>query len=133
MSNSDYVTADGKTHKVCFVTIGATAGFQSLIKAVLDIKFICALRYTGYSELRVQYGKDGAPIFNDFVEANREVGGSATGSLIEGVLVTGFDFKLEGLAADMRDAKGGIDELVEGVVISHAGESLPIYSSHRSS
>ena len=132
MSSSDYVTADGKNRKVCFVTIGATAGFQSLIKAVLDIKFICALSYAGYSELRVQYGQDGGPIFNDFVEANRDVGDSTTGSLIEGVLISGFDFKLEGLAEDMRDAKGGIDDLVEGVVISHAGESLFIHSSHRS-
>ena len=126
MNTAEELTASGKTRKLCFVTIGATAGFQSLIKAILDIKFICALHDTGYTELRVQYGKEESSIFDDFVRTNGEGGDSGgdsvRGTLVEGILVTGFDFKLEGLAADMRDAKGGIDELVEGVVISHAGE-----------
>ena len=110
------------SQKLCFVTIGATASFQSLIKAVLDVKFVSTLRTAGYSELRVQYGQEGKPTFEEFLSANGTAGSSPSESFVEGVLVSGFDFKMDGLASDMREAKGGIGEHVEGVVVSHAGQ-----------
>ena len=116
------MATNGGYHKLCFVTIGATAGFQSLIDAVLDLTFVQTLRDHGYTELRVQYGNEGKAIFDAFTQADSRAQSAPDDACIEGVLVTGFDFKNEGLAADMREAKGGIDAYIEGVIISHAGE-----------
>lgn len=70
-----------------------------------------------YSDLVIQYGKDGESILNRTVPRRNDQERWA-----EGIFVSGFDFKQEGLNADMRAAKGrtGTDD-VEGVVISHAG------------
>ena len=111
----------GGSKKLCFVTIGATAGFRALIGAVLDLDFFRSLRDAGYTELRVQYGQEAKPTFDDFARAHRDSGSPPNEPQIKGVLLTGFDFKNDGLAGDMREAKGGIDAHTEGVVISHAG------------
>ncbi|KAI4151630.1 MAG: hypothetical protein LQ340_003387 [Diploschistes diacapsis] len=115
------MAAEERQPKLCFVTIGATASFDSLIEAVLDIRFIQTLRDARYSELRVQHGKQGKLMFDEFVKTHRRGRHSTGDELIEGVVVGGFDYKRRGLAEDMRQAKGGIDGHVEGVVISHAG------------
>ncbi|KAI9813616.1 MAG: N-acetylglucosaminyldiphosphodolichol N-acetylglucosaminyltransferase catalytic subunit alg13 [Pycnora praestabilis] len=98
--------------KVCFVTIGATASFDSLLKAVLDHSFLETLRDAGYTDLLLQYGKEGQAIFNDFFQY-RDVQGC-------GISIDGFDFNRKGLGQEMRAAKGE-GTSVEGVVISHAG------------
>lgn len=102
-----------KPEKYCFVTIGATAAFDSLITAVFQPRFLRVLCDHGYTDLLVQYGKDGKPLFDNFV------------TQVEGIeeydiIYHGFDFNRQGLAKEMRLAKGG-NGVAEGVVISHAG------------
>lgn len=118
MSLPDYKQ---KSRKVCFVTVGATASFDSLIKATLDPRFLEALKAHDYTELRLQHGKDGQKLLE-------KIRGSKD-TMREGVQdlsISGFDFNKQGLGSDMRAAKGDGNG-VEGVVISHAG----IYSSLR--
>ena len=113
-----------KPRKLCFVTIGATAAFDSLIKAVLSPEFLQRLHDFGYTDLLLQYGKDGHTILEDFR--------SRLGTKSEedfGIQITGFDFNKKGLGSEMRAAKGEGGRL-EGVVISHAGinpEHMYIY------
>ena len=114
-----------KPRKLCFVTIGATAAFDSLIKAALKPEFLKRLQASGYTDLLLQYGKDGSTILEEFR--------SRYGSKCEeefGITVTGFDFNKKGLGSEMRAAKGEGDRL-EGVVISHAGITYEyIYLDH---
>ena len=109
-----------KPQKVCFVTVGATASFDSLIRASLSPPFLEALKTYHYTELRLQHGKDEQKIMEDFM------GGYDTSSE-EGqdLLVGGFDFNKQGLGSEMRAAKGE-SEGIEGVVISHAGTTSPL-------
>ncbi|KAK0517096.1 hypothetical protein JMJ35_000251 [Cladonia borealis] len=104
-----------KPRKLCFVTIGATAAFDSLIKAALSPEFLQRLQASGYTDLLLQYGKDGSMILEEF----RSTYGSKSEEEF-GIKVTGFDFNKKGLGSEMRAAKGEGDRL-EGVVISHAG------------
>lgn len=113
--------------KLCFVTIGATAAFDSLIKAVLSPEFLQRLHAFGYTDLHLQYGKDGHTILEEFR--------SRLGTKCEeefGIQITGFDFNTKGLGSEMRAAKGEGDRL-EGVVISHAGINSVYVSLPRSS
>ncbi|KIX00643.1 uncharacterized protein Z518_09708 [Rhinocladiella mackenziei CBS 650.93] len=99
----------------CFVTIGATAPFNSLIKAVLEPDFIKTLQETGYTELRIQYGgHEGEGIFR----ARRE--DSQHTSVNGNFEITGFGFNKLGLREEMAAVKGPATGN-EGVVISHAG------------
>ena len=107
-----------KPRKLCFVTIGATAAFDSLIKAVLSPEFLQRLHALGYTDLRLQYGKDGHTILEDF---RRRFGSKSEEEF--GIQITGFDFNKKGLGSEMRAAKGEGARL-EGVVISHAGIDL---------
>lgn len=103
--------------KLCFVTIGATASFDSLIKATLSLDFLDALRTSGYTDLLLQHGTEGGSILQDFL--------SSSGAILDkqcGINIKGFDFNKQGLGVEMRAAKGSDDE-AEGVVISHAGTS----------
>lgn len=98
-----------KSQKLCFVTIGATAAFDALIKAVLSIEVLRALAKAGYSKVLIQYGKDGKKLFEELVAGN-----SDTKEL--GISVEGFDFDRDGLSRYMTTARDA-----GGVVISHAG------------
>lgn len=114
--------AQTRTSKVCFVTIGATASFDKLVKAVLERSFLQALHDAGYTNLVLQYGKDGGKaIYDGFIATERD---GVKRNI--GIKVTGFDFNNTGLGQEMRMAKGdprtGSEE---GLVISHAG-SKPI-------
>ena len=107
-----------RSKKVCFVTIGATAAFDSLLKAVLNPAFLKALEKFEYTDLRLQYGTNGASILSEYSE--KEKFASLSNFKVN---VTGFDFKKEGLGAEMKAAR-------DGVVISHAG--IPaIEAGHR--
>ena len=103
--------------KVCFVTIGATAGFDALIRAALDPAFLAVLRDYGYTDLRLQHGKEGRTILEDF-EKNHNTGLRGT----HGLKISGFDFDKKGLESEMMAVKGG-NQSIEGAVISHAGIS----------
>ncbi|KAL8820466.1 MAG: hypothetical protein Q9223_001327 [Gallowayella weberi] len=103
------------TQRICFVTIGATAAFDQLLKAVLTSRFLQALQSSGYTTLLLQYGKNGHGILKDF-EAT-VAAGQATKCGIE---ISGFDFNKLGLGQEMWSVKAAEDR-AEGVVISHAG------------
>jgi beta-1,4-N-acetylglucosaminyltransferase len=113
-----------KRAKLCFVTVGATAPFDALIKAILDPAFLCALRAAGYTDLRVQHGHTG----DDHVFSNT-LGKADISRLLEDldIVVTGFDFDQNGLGKEFRAAKGltphssRYGNPMEGAVISHAG------------
>jgi beta-1,4-N-acetylglucosaminyltransferase len=107
-----------RASKVCFVTIGATASFDKLLRAVLEHSFLTALQNAEYTDLIIQYGKEeGKAIYDAFV--------AAKGHLVRrnmGIDITGFDFKTSGLGQEMRMAKGDAKSgSKEGLVISHAG------------
>lgn len=104
--------------KRCFVTIGATAPFNSLIKAVLEPGFVTELRRAGYTELRIQYGDhEGEEIFRARAKELREWPVGA------GFDITGFGFNKTGLREELTAVKGRSSE-DEGMVISHAGQSV---------
>jgi beta-1,4-N-acetylglucosaminyltransferase len=111
-----FTESHGWRRRVCFVTIGATAKFDSLIKGVLSPVFLEALQATGYTNLVVQYGTEGAKIFKDFVDAN-PIGSRGRC----GLEITGFGFNKQGLGAEMKAAKGDTTGCSTGVVFSHAG------------
>lgn len=119
--NRDHQATHGlnkKLRKICFVTIGATASFDRLLRAVLERSFLEALHHADYTGLIVQYGKEGGKaIYEGFLARD---GGKVQEKL--GIEITGFDFKVNGIEQDMHIAKGipgnGSDG---GLVISHAG------------
>ena len=104
-----------KSQKVCFVTVGATASFDSLIKATLSPPFLEALKIHKYTDLLLQLGKDGQNVLNEFMSSRSNVSEG-----VQDVNISGFDFNKQGLGSEMRSVKGE-DSGVEGVVISHAG------------
>ena len=103
--------------KTCFVTIGATASFDSLIKEVLSSAFGAALEAHGYTSLLVQYGQGGDKLYEQCLQ-------KLNAARNENALrISGFDLDTAGLGRYMRQAKGvGIKDGSEGIVISHAGK-----------
>ena len=102
------------SQKTCFVTIGATASFSSLIQAVLAPDFRKALEAQGYTDLLVQYGEDGEQLY----EQSKSKSGSSK------IKISAFDLDKSGLGRYMRQAKAtgpSNKDASEGVVISHAG------------
>ncbi|KKK19450.1 hypothetical protein P175DRAFT_0470219 [Aspergillus ochraceoroseus IBT 24754] len=103
--------------RLCFVTVGATASFHLLLQSILDPRFLKALNQFGYTNLLIQFGKDGQTLFDDFVrkfppgDPNRH-----------GVIVEGFDFNQAGLDREMRLAQSNPSKgRGGGLIISHAG------------
>ena len=109
-------SAGNKNGKLCFVTIGATAGFDSLISAVLSETFIEALEAYGYTDLLIQHGKDASNIYRAYQDSVRD--GRST---VQNINVRGFAFNAVGLGQEMRMVKGRSKDR-EGVIISHAGK-----------
>ncbi|RDW81117.1 N-acetylglucosaminyldiphosphodolichol N-acetylglucosaminyltransferase catalytic subunit ALG13 [Aspergillus mulundensis] len=106
-----------EARKLCFVTVGATASFHLLLKSILNPIFLEALNQRGYTDLLIQYGKDGEQLFDEFSakyppgDPNRH-----------GIIVHGFDFNPAGLDNEIRLAKAKPSEnRSSGLVISHAG------------
>lgn len=120
--------AEAPSRKVCFVTIGATAPFNSLLSHVFDLQFLEALSKHGYTDLLVQYGREGKALFDRFIQAY-PVGSSGRC----GLRIHGFDFNKEGLQKEMMltraDSKSNT---AEGMILSHAG-SHPLHSEGTSS
>lgn len=104
------------SQKTCFVTIGATASFTALIKAVLTPDFLTALQSQGYTDLLVQYGEGGKQLYEQ----------SLQGAKASNVNISGFDLDKAGLGKYMRQAKAMVSsnkDASEGVIIAHAGRS----------
>ena len=113
--------------KTCFVTVGATAPFDGLIKAILDLKFLHALRDADYTDLQVQHGYEGPD--NPFSRLSKE---SKVAEFCESshLRLTGFGFDTDGLDKYLQRAKGtalrglGTENACEGAVMSHAGQHV---------
>ena len=105
--------------KHALVTTGATASFDSLVRAVLDPNFLKDLRMAGYTNLTVQHGKDKNNIVKEF---NRQYPAGCNER--HGVSVETFDFKRDGLFQDLMAAQGRDPDAVPGMVITHAGRLL---------
>lgn len=104
-----------KPQKTCFVTIGATAAFDKLVKAVLSPGFCKALETQKYTALLVQYGQDGKDLFDRSLVAMKQ-------DMQPQLSISGFDIDTSGLRRYMSQAKGtGYQNAIEGVVICHAG------------
>lgn len=105
-----------RPRKVCFVTIGATASFQALIRATVSSTFCHALERNDYTDLIVQYGADGDALFQSLLQ---DIISSEQGACVN---VSGFGLDTKGLTQYMNLAKtGGGDGGAEGLVVSHAG------------
>lgn len=109
--------------KRCFVTIGATAPFNDLLRAVFRPSFLEALHDAHYTELRVQYGNEGQAIYEECTSGIMNIT-----KKVLGIDISGFGFNTDGLSEEMLSAKAqpkaqgkGRGEEVEGAVISHAG------------
>lgn len=107
--------ASSLSKKVCLVTIGATASFATLIRAILSAAFFEALKAHQYTDLLVQYGADGEELYTTQLKQVQNNG------LYEDITTSGFGLDSTGLGAHMRLAKTGGAKGTEGVVISHAG------------
>lgn len=99
------------TRRECFVTVGATASFKGLIKAVMAPAFLKKLTELGYTRLVIQCGPD-LPLFEELKESLD----------LKGLDVTAFDFNKTGLGQEMRGCKANSGLSKMGVVISHAGK-----------
>ena len=107
--------------KVCFVTVGATAPFDALVKALFRPAFLKALWDAKYTDLRVQHGKGSA--FEGLSKDPKTV------DMLKDfkINVSGFDFNPGGLDEEMKKVKGVIVHgsshaaAGDGAVISHAG------------
>jgi hypothetical protein len=100
----------------CFVTVGATAGFQSLLDEVSTPGFLRALANHGYDLLDVQCGPDHAA-FQERVAGLRDEDK-------HGISVRSFRYTDE-----MNDyliaCRGELDVRLAGCVISHGGQFYP--------
>lgn len=105
--------------KLCFVTVGATASFEKLLKAVLTSEFLETLAERQYTHLLIQYGYDGKEIFNDFLDS---------GTSCHGITLGGFGFK-PSIERDMIMTTEREDQK-RGLIISHAG--MTFYFDDRS-
>ncbi|KAF2768545.1 hypothetical protein EJ03DRAFT_328202 [Teratosphaeria nubilosa] len=92
------------TPKTCLVTVGATASFPALIRAVLHPTFLSALQSHAYTALTVQHGTDGAQTYQSALPP----------SVPANLTITPFDLDKAGLDRYIKAARSG-------VVISHAG------------
>lgn len=102
--------------KVCFVTVGATASFEELVRAALDPSFVTALEENGYSHLLVQYGKN-AVIYENFLKQY-----PPERRPWRRINISGFSFHEHGLGGDFALAQADISKgRSGGLVISHAG------------
>lgn len=107
-----------RPRKVCFVTIGATAPFDTLLSKVLDNSFLEELAKHGYTTLLIQHGKEGRAIFDSY---NQKVAAGSPDR--HGLDIQGFGFKQDGLLQEMRLAKANdAHNFVEGMILSHAGK-----------
>ena len=107
--------------KNAFVTVGATASFETLVRAVLNPAFLKQLRLAGYTNLVVQHGDDK----NDVVKTFNRICPPGTNGR-HGIWIEMFDFKRGGLYDEFAKAQGQDKDSKPGVIISHAGMILII-------
>ncbi|PKX92449.1 N-acetylglucosaminyldiphosphodolichol N-acetylglucosaminyltransferase catalytic subunit ALG13 [Aspergillus novofumigatus IBT 16806] len=112
--------------KVCFVTVGATASFEELVRAALDPSFVTALEKNGYSHLLVQYGKNAA-IYDNFLKQY-----PPERRPWRRIDIGGFSFHEHGLGGEFALAQADISKgRSGGLVISHAGSGTILEDNHQ--
>jgi len=113
------------SRKVCFVTVGATAPFDLLIRASVTPSFLQYLASQNYTDLLIQHGKDGDRLLRDLLpEAMFDISDPLVDpwAIVEGIKISRFDFRKEGLQREMLAARGSsLGYRIAGVVICHAG------------
>jgi beta-1,4-N-acetylglucosaminyltransferase len=97
-------------HKECFVTIGATAGFEDLLLAAVSKEVLEILAELNFTDLTIQCGN-----MNDYFTKIKPRDNKA-------IRIMNFGFKGQGLENEMRrcQSRKGVSE--EGLVICHAGQ-----------
>jgi beta-1,4-N-acetylglucosaminyltransferase len=100
------------SRKTCFVTVGATASFEALIRAIYEPHFLHTLAEHGYTDLTIQCGKGGEQLCDLLLV-------KAKGQGPYGIRVVAFEFT-QNMMLEMRVAKAE-GEREEGVVLCHAG------------
>lgn len=109
--------SSGHQQKVCFVTVGATAPFDTLIVEVIAAPFLKALAAKNYTHLIIQHGHCSDSVRFQFDEAKKFVAEHLSSKLS----IHGFEFK-ENLETDLFQVKNTPERgIEEGVVLSHAG------------
>ncbi|EEP75728.1 predicted protein [Uncinocarpus reesii 1704] len=118
MDPEKYTSDDPESRaKLCFVTVGATASFNSLVREVLSLPFLGALREQHYTHLLLQFGQLGYELFDEFI---REHGPDLKEKF--GLRIEGFDYNIDGLKKEMMAVKANAGvHRDEGMIISHAG------------
>jgi beta-1,4-N-acetylglucosaminyltransferase len=101
-----------KLSKTAFVTVGATASFNSLVEAALRPSFLRTLAQNRYTRLVIQFGKSEAAFFKNYLYNYADLN----------VHVEGFDFKAGDFRDAIRDEVMAADGREEGMMIAHAGE-----------
>lgn len=108
----------GPPTKTCFVTVGATASFNALLAEVLEDSFLSALSKQGFTDLRLQCGKDGITLWAQFAQEY-----SPDHPRRHGLEISAFDFNVKGLDGELMELKADdVLNRVDGLVVSHAGE-----------
>jgi len=127
------MASSAPSRKLCFVTVGATAPFDLLIRASVTPSFLQYLASQNYTDLLIQHGKNGDKLLRDLLpEAMFDTSDPLVDpwAIVEGVKISRFDFRKEGLQREMLAARGGsLDYRSAGVVICHAGMMTPHSSS----
>jgi hypothetical protein len=107
------VRRPGRLPKICLVTVGATAPFRQLLEAVIQLTFLEFMWTRGFTEIRVQCGKDLA-WFQDACKTLQP---------FPNMTIAPFDMD-ENLPIMMADCRGELSVRESGVVICHCGMSF---------
>lgn len=99
-----------RARKVCLILTGATAAFDQLVKESLEPAVLQKFRDEGFTDVVFQVGK-GLQYYSDLP---KDENGSPA--------LRVFDFKKDGLTAEMRACQAKKGEAEEGLIISHAGK-----------
>lgn len=103
--------------KVCLVTVGATAPFNSLIQEVLSRPFLAQLKKYDYTHLIMQTGKEGTPLYYRFIETH-----PPDSKITNGIKIKSVEY-LPNMAPFLRlGLSDMVTERERGMLICHAGE-----------
>ncbi|KAJ2986925.1 hypothetical protein NUW58_g4799 [Xylaria curta] len=113
MSKSELESQHDRLARTAFVTIGATAGFRSLLQEVVSARFLTTLKSLNYTDLVVQCGPD-----LEYFETIR-----LDHTQKDAVRITAFSYAPDLSKYFMQASRGDDDNGKRdcGVIISHAG------------
>lgn len=106
-----------KQERHCLVTVGATAGFKSLIETVLLPEFWNYLASKGFTSLHIQCGPDQAFAAATIQTMEKEIPA--------GLTIKSFELCKDLLNEEMKLCKASTNRK-QGLIISHAGNSFSL-------